>query len=460
MKMRIALLMSGGMAAIFWSGQAHATDAFNLIGHGPRSVAMGGTGAAYDIGLAGMMINPATLGLLPQGRHYSLGLDVITADLELRNLSTGEVAKSHDRGRNNGPYYAPELAFGWSGGRYAFGVGAFAASGVGTQYGSDSFVSRTVVNGVDTGLDNYSRLLSLRVPIAASYQVTDKLTVGGSVEAVWTAVNLGLLLDASQLGALAADGRMSGSLLPTLLSVPDLSAGYLEFDNGEIAGGEADAWGVAGRIGLTYQASARTRIGVVYAFKTDAPDLKGRATLTAVSASLGGIPLDGAVRLRDFQLPAQVTVGVSHEVNDRLSVAFDYKRVFWSDAMKDIDVGFEQAGAGAAIDLALPFNYRDTNVYALGAAYRVDERWTVRGGFHYADQAAPDAGVMAVIPSTPTTNLTAGVSYALGETGAIDVGLAYGFRDKTTNDDLPITSRPVETRHGQVALSLALTRRF
>lgn len=55
----------------------------------------------------------------------------------------------------------------------------------------------------------------LRIPFALSYDVTDKLTVGGSLDAVWTSLNLGMLLDASQIGTLAAQRRASGTLLPT-----------------------------------------------------------------------------------------------------------------------------------------------------------------------------------------------------------------------------------------------------
>jgi long-chain fatty acid transport protein len=128
--------------------------------------------------------------------------------------------------------------------------------------------------------------------------------------------------------------------------------------------------------------------------------------------------------------------------------------------MKDINVGFTYEASGADVALALPFSYRDTDAVSVGAQYQANDRWTLRGGFHYAEQATPHAGVMAVIPSTPTTNLTAGAGYRLGEAGTIDFGLVYAFADKRTNDSLPITSVPIEVRHGQVSAAVAFTRRF
>jgi len=450
----------GGVLACLFSGVACATDAFNLIGNGPISMGMGGIGVAHDIGAAGMMMNPATLVLMQEGAHLGVGMDIITADLEIKNTETGETARSHSHGRNNGPYFGPELSFVWRDERYALGVGAFASDGVGTQFGDNSFLSRTSTNSIDTGLDSFSRLLVLRVPFSAAYQVSEKLSVGASLEAVWTSVNLGLLLDTTQIGSLAGQGRLSGSLVPALLSVPELSAGYLSTDNHRAAGGGTDAWGLGGKVGLTYQWSPQTRFGVAYNFKTNVGDLSGDADLTAVSAAAGNIPLSGSMKLRNFEMPAHLVVGINHEFSDRIAVSFDYKRVFWSDVMKDISVQYKQNGSGDNLDLKLPFNYRDTNVYSLGAQYRYDVHWVYRAGFHYAQQATSSGGVLPIIPSTPTTNVTGGVSYAFSADDVIDFGLAYGFKKKVSNDSLPITDKPIEASHSQTVASIAYTKRF
>ncbi|SFN24275.1 OmpP1/FadL family transporter [Marinobacter pelagius] len=448
------------LQACLWSSGAYATDAFNLIGYGPVSLGMGGSGAAYDIGAQGMMLNPATLTLIRKGAHLGLGIDIISADLEVSNTLTGEKARSHSRGRNNGPYFGPELSYVWRGERFSLGVGAFASDGVGTQFGDSSFLSRTSTNGIDTGLDSFSRLLVLRVPLSAAYQVNEKLAVGASLDAVWTSVNLGLLLDTSQIGSLAAQGRLSGSLVPTLMSVPELSAGYLSVDNGRAAGGGVDAWGIGGRLGLTYQLSPQTRFGLAYNFKTNVGDVSGDANLTAVSALAGNIPLDGSVTLRNFEMPAHLVAGLSHWFADDFVVSIDYKRVYWSDVMKDIRVGFKQQDSGDSLSLILPFNYRDTNVFSVGAQYRYSTNWAFRAGIHYADQATPSTGVLPIIPSTPTTNVTGGVSYAFGANDRIDFALAYGFREKVANDSLPLTDTPIEVAHSQIAASFAYTKAF
>jgi long-chain fatty acid transport protein len=437
-------------AAVLSMGVAHATDVFNLEGYGPISRAMGGTGVAYDIGAAGMMYNPATLGQMTPGKHLDLGLGVIVPDIKVRNTATGDTATSGNHGNNNGPYFAPELAFVYRRNNLALGVGAFAQGGLGTQFGSSSFLSRTTTNGVNTGFDQFSRLLVLRIPFALAYNVSDQFSVGASIDAVWTSLNLGALLDASQIGTLAMQGRASGTLMPVLLSVPGLSGGYLNFTNHGIVGGGAEAWGIGGKVGLTYQVTPKTRLGVAYNFKTAVNDLTGNASLSAVSSVAGNIPLSGSIAVQNFQMPAQLTVGLEHRVNDQWTVAADYQRVFWANVMKNLNLAFSQSGSGATLNLVIPQNYRDINVFALGTQYRYNDKWTFRGGFQYAEEAIPGNTMLAVVPAIPTTHLTGGLSYAFSKTDILNFGLAVALQKTWSNSSQPNTAFAIEAKHSQV----------
>jgi long-chain fatty acid transport protein len=53
---------------------AHATNGMDLEGYGPIALGMGGASFAYDNGMAAMMNNPATLGLMPQGNQIGFVL--------------------------------------------------------------------------------------------------------------------------------------------------------------------------------------------------------------------------------------------------------------------------------------------------------------------------------------------------------------------------------------------------
>ena len=70
-----ASLFSIGMVATPF---AYATNGMNLEGYGPIAEAMGGASMAYDNGVAAVMNNPATLGLMKDGTsEVGAGLGVL-----------------------------------------------------------------------------------------------------------------------------------------------------------------------------------------------------------------------------------------------------------------------------------------------------------------------------------------------------------------------------------------------
>ena len=343
---RRARRAAAALALAAAAGSAQATDVFRLEGFGAVSRSMGGVATAQDVGPAGMMTNPATLSLLQAGHTLMGGLDLVTTDIEVQDQTTGARVSSGHHGSNRGPYVAPELAYAQRVGAWTFGVGAFAQGGLGTEYGSSSFLSRAT-GGLDTGLDNSSRLLVLNIPLAASFKVNEALTVGAGVDAMWQGLNLNLLLGADQVGSLIGASRVSGSLLPVLGGLPDLRGAHFSLTRNSPLASGVNAWGYTGRIGMTYALTPATRLGAAYTTRSRMSDMEGRATLTAIDGVAGQIPLGGKIRIRDFQMPAVVNLGVSHRVNDQLTLAADVSRVFWSSVMKDIKVGFV-ADAGLA----------------------------------------------------------------------------------------------------------------
>lgn len=436
---------------------SHATDVFRLEGYGPISRAMGGTATAVNIGAAGMMTNPATLSLMAPGSEFQLGLDLITTDLSVKNQTTGESVSSGTHVNNRGPYMAPEVAYTRKNGALSLGVGAFAQGGLGTEYGSSSFLSRAT-GGLNTGLDNSSRLLVLNIPFAASYQVNDKLAVGGSIDAMWQGLNLNLLLGAGQVGSLIGSGRVSGSLLPVLGGLPDMRGAHFSLTKDEPLGSGVESWGLGGRLGMTYKVTEDTLLGFDYAMESRMNDLEGRATLTAIDGIAGQIPLPGNIKLRNFQMPAKLDIGLSHRFNPQWMVAVDVSQVFWAHAMKDINVGFV-ADNGQTLDILLPQNYQDQTILALGVAYQTGN-WTLRGGARLATQALRSETLLAVIPATPRKHISAGFSYAFSKENSLDVAYSHAFEESMGNASLPNAADPILTTHSQNNVTIGYTHRF
>lgn len=454
-KIKITSVIAGLMMT---AGNALAvSDVFRFVGHGPISTAMGGAATAYDVGAAGMMTNPATLSLMELGSEVHVGFDVVIADLSVKDQATGEVSSSRDHSKNRGPYAAPQLAYTYRNGSLALGFGAFAQGGIGTEYGNDGFLSRAT-GGLDTGLESSSRLLTMNIPFAASYEVNDQLIVGASVDALWQGLNLEMLMGADQVGSLMGSGSVSGTLVPVLGGLPDFRGAHFSFSRNHPVASGVDAWGFGGRVGMIYKYSPDTRIGVAYSMKSHIGDMKGDGVLTAVDAVAGQIALPGTVKIRDFQTPAQLNLGISHQVGSQWLLAADLSRIFWEDAMEDIDVGFV-ADTGQNIDILLPQNYRDQTALSLGAAYMTG-KWTLRGGARMATQALRSDTLLAVIPAIPNTFGSLGFSYQWSTASKVDFAWTHSFEETMENSKLPNTSDPIKVKHSQDSFGLAYTYRF
>jgi len=447
------------LAACGFATHAVATNVFRLEGYGPISRGMGGTSAAYDIGSAALLDNPATLGLGAEGAKLDLGLDlVITSNIKVTDTATGESVQSKSKDLGSA-YYAPEAGYVHRSGPLTWGIGAFAGGGLGTEYGTQSFLSRTP-GGINTGLENASRLLVLEIPVGVSYAVNDRLTVGAALEAMWTGMNLELLLGANQVVDLIGHNRATGSLVPVLGGIPGLEGAHFSLSKGNDIQSGVNGWGWDGRLGMTFRVSDSTRFGAAYTMKSHLADLKGRAQLTAISSVAGQIALKGDIRIVDFQMPDVLTVGVAHQATDSLLLAADVSRIGWKGVMQDIKVHYTADGGG---DLAiqLPQNYRDVTLVNLGAAWRVD-KWTLRAGVSHANQAIPGDMMFAVIPATPTDHLTLGFAYDFNKNSTINFAYSHALKKTLSNSSLPnaSTAAPISVEHTQDNFVLGYSYRF
>lgn len=446
-----ASMLASGLAG--FSGLALATDVFRLEGYGAISRGMGGTAVAHDVGPAGMMTNPATLSLMQEDDQIMVGLDLVTTDIEVKNKNTGERVSSSDHGSNRGPYAAPELAYTKRFGDWALGIGAFAQGGLGTEYGTGSFLSRAT-GGLNTGLDNSSRLLVLNIPIAASFKVSEKLAIGGSLDAMWQGLNLNLLLGADQVGSLITSGRANGTLVPVLGGLPDMRGAHFSLTKNQPLGSGVEAWGYSGKLGMIYKATQETTLGASYTFKSQMDDMDGGATLTAVDGIAGQIPLKGKIKIQDFQMPAHLDLGLSQRLSSQWAVAVDVSQVFWKDVMKDIKVAFvadpsAAVPTGGTLNILLPQDYKDQTILSLGTSYALNDQLTLRGGMRFATQALRSSTLFAVIPATPSKHLSLGFSYKFSPTSCIDFAFSHALQEKMSNSKLPNTSEPIEVKHSQ-----------
>ncbi|UFH29329.1 outer membrane protein transport protein [Pseudomonas asiatica] len=453
--MKIASVLALPLSGYAFS--VHATQVFDLEGYGAISRAMGGTSSSYYTGNAALISNPATLSFAPDGNQFELGLDVVTTDIKVHD-SHGAEAKSSTRSNNRGPYVGPQLSYVAQLDDWRFGAGLFVSSGLGTEYGSKSFLSQTE-NGIQTSFDNSSRLIVLRAPIGFSYQATSKLTFGASVDLVWTSLNLELLLPSSQVGALTAQGNLSGGLVPSLAGfVGTGGAAHFSLSRNSTAGGAVDAVGWGGRLGLTYKLTDNTVLGAMYNFKTSVGDLEGKATLSAISGDGAVLPLDGDIRVKNFEMPASLTLGLAHQFNERWVVAADIKRAYWGDVMDSMNVAFSSQLGG--IDVALPHRYQDITVASIGTAYKYNNDLTLRAGYSYAQQALDSELILPVIPAYLKRHVTFGGEYDFDKDSRINLAISFGLRERVQTPSYLAGTEMLRQSHSQINAVVSYSKNF
>ncbi|MGA9046207.1 OmpP1/FadL family transporter [Sulfuricurvum sp.] len=419
-------------AALALSGtSAFATNGDHLIGMGAKARGMGGIGIGMSHGAETALSNPALITSV-KGSEVSFGGTVFMPDVAT-NMGAGYSTSDADLS------VIPEVAIASKvSDNFYVGVGMFGVAGMGTDYRD--------ATGYTSNMNMVTNLQLMQFAVPLAYKV-DAFSFG--------------IAPVLQYGSLDINYDMTG-MMPGATSsqtqgvAQDFGYGY----NVGVAFSEE---------GLTVGASYKSAIDMVY---------KGQISSAADQFNLGDIDGNPAtannVGLSDhLEQPAEMGVGASYAFGGN-TIAFDYKRINWSDAKGYKDFGWD-----------------DQDVYIIGYQFAQDN-WALRAGYNYAKspiKAKSAASMMtpgdydgAVLntlnllgfPAIVEEHYTIGASYAFNKMTSID--LAYVYVPEVTEtfdnsalmqavtyanggDPTGVTSS-VSTKHSQDALSFQVNFAF
>lgn len=166
-----------------------------------------------------------------------------------------------------------------------------------------------------------------------------------------------------------------------------------------------------------------------------------------------------------LEQPAIYAVGIAWQASSAWLLEFNFKQVAWSSA-----TGYDA------------FDWRDQQVYAIGAQYRANDKLTLRGGFNYArnpvrehhgwnpagateiqGKQAPTLGYELLrnvgFPAIVESHLTAGFGYKLKENLDLNVAYAHVFK-KTIRSQSAADVFLLESGLSEDSLTVGLTWRF
>jgi long-chain fatty acid transport protein len=202
---------------------------------------------------------------------------------------------------------------------------------------------------------------------------------------------------------------------------------------------KADSWGVGYHVGLLYEATERTRIGLSYRSMVRHA-LQGPAEFSVparaeVLRSTGALqPTNGRFTL---ELPEVVRLGAYHELNQRWALVAGIAWTNWS-RFSSVAFRFDNPAQPTLIQ---PEGWHDAFRYALGVVRRFGPRWVAQLGTAYDETPVPDATLRTPrIPDSDRVWIATGIGYHAGARLRLDLSYAHLFGlDTTTRNRDPVT---------------------
>ena len=210
-------------------------------------------------------------------------------------------------------------------------------------------------------------------------------------------------------------------------------------------------WDEGFNVGVLLKPAPGTKIGLAYRYGMQHDVKHGQIQLTGLSGALAGINGQylGSAAL---DLPDRYNVGIAQTVTPDLTLLGEVDYYTWSD-FKAIAVQLATPIAGTT-SIVTPENYRDTWSVAVGAEYKLNDQWKLRGGFKYDETPTVDGFRDTRVPDGDRFWIAAGVRYELNDRIGIDAGYAHIFvTDSTVNISRQIYPAPVTVTSDINALS-------
>ena len=268
---------------------------------------------------------------------------------------------------------------------WRLGLGVTAPLGGGVDYGKD-FVGRyQAQRSVMTGLG---------VSPAVAYKVNDKLSLGGGISFIYSALDLDIAIN-------------QPGLLP----------------DGQVNIDKIDDWGYQGFFGAMYKATEKLTLGAFYRTESDV-ELEGDIGFKNIQ-----VPLINEITSKldevevDFSFPQMVRVGFKYEINDSTLLMMDFDWEDWS-AFGDTRIGIT-GDIDSPILTTFDREWDDTWHVGLAMAHKLTENQIVSWGVAYDSSPVSDSKRTADIPVDEQVRLSASYGKTVSETFDYAIGTTF-----------------------------------
>ncbi len=373
---------------------AQATNGYFAHGYGTKNKAMAGAGVALPQDAMAAATNPA--GMVWVGDRMDVGVEVFSPRREytVDGAGSGGFALAPGTYKSDSNYFlVPSFARNWMlSGDSSFGISVYGNGGMNTDYPAPG-----PFGGGGTGVD-LSQLF-----IAPTY--SKKLS-----------------------------GNSSFGISP-ILAVQAFSArglspfsGY-SVDNANLTNRGYDwSYGAGVRIGWQGEVSPGLTLGASATTKIYMSKFK----------KYKGLFADGG----DFDIPAQITLGLAYKTSPTSVLAVDVQDIMYSGVnaiANPMLPNLTSAGLGSTGGAG--FGWKDMTVVKVGYQWQSSPDWTWRVGVSHGKQPIRGSEVMFNIlaPGVMETHFTGGFTKKMGKTGEFSMAAMYAPA-KTVTGPNPLTA--------------------
>jgi long-chain fatty acid transport protein len=384
--------------------------------------AMAGSGSDVD-DVTAIFNNPALLATVKHQQIY-IGNAMIAPHVSMKNASGKNTLSSFPISQSitGAPsqksvvptqplvpdvYYAMHLSPQWS-----TGFSITAPWGLKTSYDADSLVKT---------MAQTTSLKAINFAPSIAYQLNSKWNVGLALQAQYVDV------DFSQF-----------TPNPNVVGLPPSKPTDLK----------GDAWGYGYIIGALYTPQQGTELGLSYRSQIDY-QLKGHGTQYTIGTFPGGVEprcdanglmsgtCDTSVSA-EMNTPAVLNLSASQVIDPKWKLHTTLQYTFWQ-SLKDIDIKMPEAWFKTS-DITL--NWKNSILLAFGTDYKLNKRWTFRGGMATDQTPTNDIDRDPRIPDSNRFWLTAGTSYHINKNMRIDAAYEHIFMASQSIDKTVVTKVP------------------
>jgi long-chain fatty acid transport protein len=354
----------------------------------------GGAAVAEDASV--VWSNPAGMMQLKNPRQATAALHVFKPSFKFENTGS------------TGVFAAPGTGEGGDGGDWAYVPNAFGTMEINPRLRIGLAVN--VPFGLTTHYEQgwrgqltalKSKIETINLNPAIAFRVNNVLSVGAGVSAQMIKANL------SSFSGVAALGNVN-------LKADDVGYGF--------------------NLGVMLEPTSSTRLGASYRSRIKYR-LEGDARFTGPA----GGPFGGDIAA-DLKVPDMASFSVFHVLNPQWELMADVTWTGW-DSLQQLLVTRTTTSAGGAAGstfTTLPFQWKDSWRYSIGANYRVNDRLKLRMGLAFDETPTNDTTRTPRLPDQDRKWVAFGVQYRLPWNGVVEVGYAHEFiKDANVNVTVP-----------------------